>query len=225
MDKKVKFSEQPTRVKVIYGAAVAILCITAIIIGIVSVASKKNPKPEEVPPADGAGENGGEENPGTENEDAGDGTVTEKLTFTSPVVGTVEKSHSLEVPVFSNTLGDWRIHTGIDIAAAEGTEVYAAADGVVSRVWSDPFHGKSVEITHEGGIVSVYSNLSSDVPVKEGDAVLSGALIGKVGDTSLVELADEPHIHFEIKLEGVSVNPLDYISDDSKKASLGIEIV
>ena len=223
MDKKVKFSEQPTKVKVIYGAAVAILCITAIIIGIVSVASRKNPKPEQTPPTDGAGENEGEEAPGTEDEGSGEGTVTEKPRFTSPVVGTVEKSHSLEVPVFSNTLGDWRIHTGIDIAAEEGTEVYAAADGVVSRVWSDPFHGKSVEITHEGGIVSVYSNLAGEVSVKEGDTVASGALIGKVGDTSLAELADEPHIHFEIKLEGVSVNPLDYISEESKKASLGIE--
>ena len=83
--------------------------------------------------------------------------------------------------------------------------------------------GKTVEITHDGGIVSLYSNLASaDIAVKEGDAVKSGALLGYVGDTSLSELADEAHLHFAIKVEGVSVNPLDYISEDSKKASLGI---
>ena len=145
------------------------------------------------------------------------------MTFVSPVVGEVTKGHSLEIPVFSSTLQEWRVHTGIDISANEGSEVFASADGTVSRVYSDPFLGKTVEITHSGGIVSTYSNLAAtDIAVKEGDTVKSGALIGLVGDTSLSELADEAHLHFSIKVNGVSVNPLDYISDDSKKASLGI---
>ncbi len=216
MDKKVKFSEQPTKVKVIYGAVVAVLCLTAIIIGIVSVASGKNKTPlPDNPPVDG-GEGEGNENGDGE----GDG---EKLTFVSPTIGTVAKGHSLEVPVFSTTLGDWRVHTGIDISAEEGTEVFAAADGTVSRVYSDPYHGKTVEITHEGGIVSRYSNLSLDgIAVNVGDEVASGAKIGKIGDTSLSELADEPHLHFEIRVEGAAVNPLDYISDEAKKDSLGL---
>ena len=48
------------------------------------------------------------------------------------------------------------------------------------------------------------------------------AKIGVIGDTSLSELADEPHLHFEVKVGDVSVNPLDYISEESKSASLGI---
>ena len=215
MDAKNKFSEQPTKVKVIYGAVIAVLCITAIIIGIVSVASRKEPVPEDnpnPPVGEGEGEGEGEENP-----------TPEAQTFISPVVGTVSKGHSLEVPVFSNTLGDWRIHTGIDISAEEGADVFATADGTVSRVYNDPFFGKTVEITHAGGIVSRYSNLSADgIAVKEGDEIKSGAKIGKVGDTSISELADESHLHFELRLDGVSVNPLDYISEDSKQASLGI---
>jgi murein DD-endopeptidase MepM/ murein hydrolase activator NlpD len=139
------------------------------------------------------------------------------------VVGEVTKSHSLDTPVFSNTLNEWRVHTGIDISAEEGAEVYASAKGTVSRVYNDALLGKTVEITHEGGIVTVYANLSNtDIRVKEGDAVKSGAVIGLVGDTSLSELADEAHLHFGVKINGVSVNPLDYISEDSKKASLGI---
>ena len=85
-------------------------------------------------------------------------------------------------------------------------------------------HGKTVEITHKGDIVSIYSNLAEKgIAVKEGDTVKAGAKLGVVGDTSIKELADEPHLHFEIRFKGNSVNPLNYISEESKKASFGIE--
>ena len=225
MDKQIKFSEQPLRVKIIYVAVLAVLCITAVVVGIVSVASRKpeTPKGNENPPIS---ENSGDKEDNSTNKGS---TVTEeekkpeKLTMVSPVVGEITKSHSMDTPVFSTTLGEWRVHTGIDISAEEGSEVYAAAAGKVSRVYSDPFLGKTVEITHDGGIVSVYSNLSNtDVAVKEGQTIVSGAKIGLVGDTSLSELADESHLHFAVKVNGVSVNPLDYISSNSKEVSLGI---
>lgn len=222
MDKQVKFSEQPTRVKIIYAAVLAVLCITAVVIGIISVASRKDEVPsdtENPPISDGSGENtdGGDDTGEEENK------KPEKLTMTSPVVGEITNHHSLDMPVFSTTLNEWRMHTGIDISASEGAEVFAAAAGTVSKVYSDPFLGKTVEITHDGGIVSVYSNLdNTGICVKEGDSVSSGAKLGLVGDTSLSELADESHLHFAVKVNGVSVNPLDYISEDSKQASLGI---
>ena len=216
MDKKVSFAEQPTRVKVLYGVAIAILCVTAIVIGLVSAASKKEELPpvEDTPPAvEGEGDNTGEEDSTPEPE--------KPTVYVSPAVGTVSASHSIELPVYSTTLGEWRMHTGIDISADEGTEVRVIADGKVSRVYNHPLHGKTVEVTHAGDVVSVYSNLGADsISVKEGDTVSSGAKIGAIGDTSLSELAEEPHLHFEVKLKGVSVNPLDYISEDSKNASL-----
>ena len=229
MDKKIRFSDQPRRVKIIYAAVIGVLCVTAIVVGIFSAANRSNDPPEDdltgnITPG---GDTGGEENEG-ENEN-GDGNQEEenkkpeKLSMVSPVVGEVVKHHSLDMPVFSTTLNEWRVHTGIDISTDDGAEVFAAADGTVSRVYSDPLLGKSVEITHEGGIVSVYSNLSpADISVKEGDTVKSGALLGLVGDSSLSELAEEPHLHFGVKVNGVSVNPLDYISESSKQASLGI---
>ena len=221
MDKQIKFSEQPTRVKIIYAATLAVLCITAVIIGIVSVASQKEtPSGQiETPPVSDVTD--------TDSPDESEKEETkkpEKLTFVSPVVGEITKSHSLDTPVFSSTLGEWRVHSGIDISAAEGSPVYAAAGGRVSRVYSDPLLGKTVEITHEGGVTSVYSNLqNTGIEVKEGDTVSSGAKLGLVGDTSLSELADEGHLHFAVKVNGVSVNPLDYISEASKQASLGIK--
>ena len=228
MEKKFSFSDQPKRVKIIYAAVIGVLCVTAVVIGIVSVTSNRNDEiiddpTASIPSTDEGNENEETEDP-SDNENEGEGDKKpEKLTFVSPVVGEVTKHHSLEVPVFSNTLNEWRVHTGIDIATNDGAEVFCSADGVVSRVYSDPFLGKTVEVSHEGGITSIYSNLSAtDVSVNEGDTVKSGALIGKVGDTSLSELADEAHLHFAIKVNGVSVNPLDYISESSKQASLGI---
>lgn len=225
MDKKVKFSDQPTSVKVVYAVVIAILCITAVVVGIVSVASRDGETPdvggENPPVSDGGGEGDGS---GDGSGDGNGGGEEQTFSLISPVVGEVTKTHSTQIPVFSDTLGEWRIHTGIDISVEEGTEVFAAADGEVTKVWSHPYFGKTVEITHKSGIVSVYSNLSTDgIAVKEGDSVKSGAKIGVVGDTSLTELADEAHLHFEVKIDGASVNPLDYISEDSKKASLGIE--
>ena len=231
MDKKFKFSEQPTKVKIIYATVLAVLCVTALTIGIISAAHRSKKPTVDEPEAnvptigDKLPENNEENIPPTtdKEEDKEEEKKPDKLTFVSPVVGEVTKGHSLDTPVFSDTLNEWRVHTGIDIAADEGAEVFAAADGKVSKVYNDPFLGKTVEITHEGNIVTIYSNLgNTSVVVKEGDSVKSGALIGNVGDTSLSELADESHLHFAIKLNGVSVNPLDYISDDSKKHSLGM---
>ena len=226
MDKKIRFSDQPKRVKIIYAAVIGVLCVTAIVIGIFSAAQKPSELPEDDPtanlPAEDENESG-DNQVGDKEEDKEENKKPEKMTMVSPVVGEVTKYHSIDTPVFSTTLNEWRVHTGIDIATEEGAEVYAAADGVVSRVWSDPRYGRTVEITHSNGIVSVYSNLAgTGIAVKEGDEVASGALIGVVGDTSLAELAEEAHLHFGVKVEGVSVNPLDYISEQSKESSLGI---
>ena len=225
MDKKFSFSDQPMKVKIIYGAVIAVLCISAIIVGIVSVASRKEDTPPiedvkppvtDVTPPPSSDTNEDNKKPEPEKPKA--------TSFVAPLVGVVAKEHSLEMPVFSATLNEWRVHTGIDIAAEEGAEVFAGADGEVTKIYYDNYYGKSVEITHPDGIVSVYSNLDGEtINVKEGDKISVGARIGKIGDTSLTELADEAHLHFAVKVNGVIVNPLDYITEESKAASLGIK--
>ena len=128
------------------------------------------------------------------------------------------------MPVFSLTTNDWRTHTGIDIACEEGASVFASEAGVVSGIYSDPMLGYTVEITHANDIKTRYSNLTGDSSsLKVGDTVSLGDKIGVVGDSSVSELAEEPHLHFEVLLKDVKVNPLDYINEESKKASLGIE--
>ena len=222
MEKKIDFSDKSVTSKIVYAVVIAILCITAIVVGIVSAASrsKDNTDVENPPISDGTtNEGNGENTPppdDTPKEEA-------KLSFIAPTAGTVVKEHSLELPVFSVTLGEWRVHTGIDISCDEGASVYASEAGVVSGIYSDPMLGYTVEITHSGDIKTRYSNLSSDaLELKVGDKVALGDKIGVVGDTSLSELAEEPHLHFEVLLKDVKVNPMDYITDESKRASLGI---
>lgn len=234
MEKKFKFSDKPITAKIVYGVVIAILCITAIVIGIVSAASRSNTPPDDTnqPPAsdgsdqtngDGNGEGDGTQPPS----DGGSGNEDEKkpLAFISPVVGTVSTEYDMSVPVYSTTLDLWRVHAGIDISTEEGAAVYASEAGVVTGIYSDPMLGYTVEITHSDELVTRYSNLAKEQTslIQVGDEVQSGDRIGTVGDTSISELAEEPHLHFEVLLKKSKVNPLDYITEESKKASLGID--
>ena len=225
MEKKFKFSDKNAVSKIVYLTVIAILCVSAIVIGIVASNSRKKTEIPETPQISDGEDNGGGNTDGNKpNEDNGDEEKpsSSEIVFVSPAVGTVIKSHSTTTPVFSNTLDEWRIHTGLDISAEDGAEVVAAADGEVTRIYTDPMLGSTVEITHSATHKSYYSNLAKDTVCKVGDKVSAGQLIGYIGDTTVSELADEPHVHFELKVSGASVNPLDYISDASKLASLGI---
>ena len=211
MEKKIKFQESPAASKIVYAIVVAILAVSAIVVGIISAAStKETPEP-----------NDSIVNPDTENGGSEENKNTAP-TFTSPVEGEIISHHSATVPVYSDTLGEWRIHTGIDICTNEGASVFAAADGEVSRIFSDEMLGLTVEITHSGNIKTLYSNLADDgsISVSVGDKVKSGDSIGVVGDTSISELAEEAHLHFEMLVGEVSVNPLDYFANSESDKNL-----
>ena len=142
-------------------------------------------------------------------------------TFTLPVSGLLGKGHDPDVQVFSNTMQDYRVHLGVDIQTEEGAPVYASANGTISRIWDDVRYGKCVAISHSGKAVTIYKNLAPDLAdgITEGATISAGRLIGAVGDTAMVEIADEPHLHFEMTVDGIAVNPLDYF-DASALSSL-----
>ena len=227
MEKKIKFSDKNAVSKIVYLTVIAILCVSAIVIGIVASNSRKKPSDTDTKPPISDGTNDGTGNTDNGNNNGGEngGNTEEKptLTYISPVKGTVYKSHSTTTPVFSNTLDEWRIHTGIDVSTEDGAEVVAVCDGEVTGVYNDPMLGQTVEITHSDTHKSYYSNLDKDtVACSVGTTVKQGDVIGYVGDTTISELADEPHLHFEFKVSGESVNPLDYFTEESKLTSLGI---
>ena len=132
--------------------------------------------------------------------------------FLSPCDGELIKEYSVEMPIYSETLDDWRIHEGVDIAAPLGTAVCACADGTVKNKYNDFRYGATISIEHDGGFTTIYSNLENTDTVNIGQAVLAGEMIGKIGDTTLFETVADTHIHVEVLLGGVHVNPLNYFS-------------
>lgn len=130
--------------------------------------------------------------------------------FSLPVAGETVKGYSTDVLVWSLTMEDWRAHTGTDIAAPAGASVYAPADGIIGEIYDDPMMGCCVSVIHSGGAVSVCMNLSQELPegIESGKEVKAGDVIGYVGESALAELAEESHLHFEILVNGESVGPM-----------------
>ena len=94
-------------------------------------------------------------------------------------------------------------HSGLDIAANTGTPVAVPAPGTVAVTGDFFFNGKTVQIDHGGGLVTMYCHLSR-IDVREGDEVRRGQLLGAVGATGRVT---GPHLHWTISLRGVRVDP------------------
>ena len=99
----------------------------------------------------------------------------------------VTNPYSMDKLIYSVTLDQYMTHCGVDIEAPEDAQVVAVADGTVTAVYEDDRYGTSIEITHPGDIVSVYSNLSTAEMVETGDVVSGGQIIGGVGSTGLFE--------------------------------------
>ena len=134
-----------------------------------------------------------------------------------PVVGMVAKGYDSTVQVYSTTMGDYRIHLGLDMTTEDATPVLAAADGVVSQIWDDPMMGKCVALSHSGDCYTIYKNLNPTLPedIAVGSEVKAGDCLGQVGQSAVLELAEEPHLHFEMTVGGLSVDPLEYFSEQA----------
>jgi len=139
--------------------------------------------------------------------------------FINPTNGTLVKDYSVEVPVFSVTMEDYRTHNGIDIYVQSGERILAAAGGTVKEIWEDPMMGTCMSISHSGGAETIYKNLSPEIPegIAVGTQVPEGAFIAVGGESALVEISEEPHLHFEMKVNGEYVNPCDYIDFENSE--------
>lgn len=129
----------------------------------------------------------------------------------SPLAGKTVAAYSMESLSYNATTRDWRVHNGIDIAAEAGTKVLAAADGKVFEVCEDETMGTTVVIDHDGGYLTCYSSLSSELSVKEGDTVTLGQTIGTVGNTALMETAVGDHLHFSVSCNGKIIDPATFL--------------
>ena len=124
-----------------------------------------------------------------------------------PVDGAVVQGYSMDRLAYNATTRDWRTHAGMDIAAPEGSEVRAAAEGTVLAVFTDDLLGRTVTVEHAGGWVTHYANLAEEAAVSAGDQVEAGQVLGTVGRTALAEVGSEPHLHFAVYRNNAPQDP------------------
>ena len=133
-----------------------------------------------------------------------------------PVTGDIIAEFSNGELVKSETLGVWKTHDGIDIKADLGASVKAMNKGKVIKVWSDPLWGNCINIDHGNGVTGHYYGLTAAAAVAEGDYVNSGDVIGAVGDTAQIEIAEATHLHFALDRNGIWTDPVDFINPTTK---------
>ena len=150
----------------------------------------------------------------TESTGATEPAPTEKrvLKTMSPVAGEEIFGYSMEVLSYNQTTRDWRVHNGVDLAAEEGAQVCAAADGEVYTVYEDDTLGHTVVIRHADGYTTRYSSLAENVTVKAGDQVTMGQTIGYAASSALVESAMGSHVHFSVTCYGEPMDPAEFLA-------------
>lgn len=119
--------------------------------------------------------------------------------------GEALNAYSAGAPVYSETMKDWRIHTGTDLSAQAGEEVLACANGQVLETATDPLLGNLVTIEH-GDFVFSYCGLGEDFAVSPGDTVAQGQVIGAITAVPQ-ESAESPHLHLEVRRDQVCLDP------------------
>lgn len=104
-------------------------------------------------------------------------------------------------------LGRRKRHKGVDLAAPTGTPVYATADGIIGRAEYSRSYGLVIYVDHGADLETRFAHLSK-LAVAEGERVHKGEVIGYVGSTGR---STGPHLHYEVRVDGVAVNPIPYM--------------
>jgi murein DD-endopeptidase MepM/ murein hydrolase activator NlpD len=126
----------------------------------------------------------------------------------TPLAGlTMTSNFGMRVhPIF----GGMRAHKGIDLSAPVGTPIYATADGVVGKAAWFGGYGLYVQLEHGNDLETRYGHMSR-LNVAEGQTVHKGDILGYVGTTGN---STGPHLHYEVRVDGVAVNPVPYMQSD-----------
>jgi murein DD-endopeptidase MepM/ murein hydrolase activator NlpD len=122
-----------------------------------------------------------------------------------PLNGVLRSSYGGRLDPFS---GEGAFHKGVDVAAPKGTSVHVTADGVVEKAEWEGGYGKLIVVDHGNGVETYYAHLSSFLVVP-GLEVRRGQVIALSGGTGH---ATGPHLHYEVRLGGVPVNPYKYLA-------------
>lgn len=130
---------------------------------------------------------------------------TKEMTW--PVFGQIVMDYSMETAIYDKTLEQYRTNDSIAISAEEGTEVLAAAEGIVEQIYADVEDGNTIVINHGNGWVSTYSQLQDNILVAVGQIVAEGEVIGTVGKPSNYSANLGTHLDFKITKDNISTDP------------------
>ena len=142
--------------------------------------------------------------------------VDAPVVFIMPVANASSIGEYSETMVFNQTLGRFSSHTAMDFFADEGSPVFAVYDGNVESVEKTLLEGVTIVINHGDGLKTVYNSLLDGDSVTVGQTVSQGDVIGLVSVSNRQEYKDGAHLHFEVALDGVNVNPLNYLTIEGK---------
>ncbi len=131
--------------------------------------------------------------------------------FALPMGNDIIKDYSNGEMVLSKTMGDWRVHNGVDFGGATGNAVDAVADGIITKVYEDTFWGTVLEIDHGNGMTVKYCGLKNGSTLPENSRITKGEKIGSLGKIP-VESADGDHLHIEVMIDGKTVDPLEALN-------------
>lgn len=143
----------------------------------------------------------------------GDDTVTEPLSFagtdalTLPVVGEVLLDYSMDKAIYHATMQQYKYNPALVLAAAEGTVITAAADGIVKSIYYDAQTGNTVIFDVGDGYELTYGQLE-EIAVAEGDRVSVGDLIGKVASPTIYYSEEGSNVYLKLTKDGTPVDPL-----------------
>lgn len=134
-------------------------------------------------------------------------SVLAPQTYIRPHDGEIIRIYSPKVPMYCETMNDWRTHEGIDIAVKEGDEAVSVGKGKVSKVTADSTYGYTVEVDY-GAFTARYCGMKQGECVGIGQSLEKGDSIGVVG-TVPCEANSAPHLHFEVLVEGMHKSPFE----------------
>ena len=127
--------------------------------------------------------------------------------FVRPVPGAIVRGFDAAAPVFFDAAGIWQVHSACDYQAKTGDVVKAMTNGSVIDIEDSGILGKTIVIDHGSGLIATYGGLSMNSYVKVGDPVKEDQAIGHIGNTTLYETSDGPHLHLSVIKNGIAIDP------------------
>lgn len=139
-------------------------------------------------------------------------TFGENSVLMWPIAGNIVMNYSMDSTILHKTLGTYKTNPAINISAELGTNVGAAASGIVQSIYDSEETGTTMVIAVGSGYVTTYG-LLDNLAVEEGDSVTAGQVIGTVGAPTAYYVEEGPNVYFAVSKDGTPVDPTEYLAE------------